>query len=124
MRAQGNRSEIPGEDRVRPLCEEGMEEGDDRRARAVSGRAQRSAGERAVRGRPGRARAEGWAACAGRSRPRAGSWPEGVGRAGRVGRGLRCGKGEGEGLGRFGLVCWVGFGYFWFSFFFFFYLQH
>ena len=43
VRAQGNCSEIPGEDRVRPLCEEGREEGDDRRARAVIGRVQRGA---------------------------------------------------------------------------------
>ena len=48
VRAQGNRSEINGEDRVRPLLEEGRQEGDDRRARAASGRAQRGAGEPAV----------------------------------------------------------------------------
>ena len=37
-----SRSEILGEDRVQPLCEEGKEEGDDGWARAVSGRAQRA----------------------------------------------------------------------------------
>jgi len=41
VRAQGNRSEIPGEDRVRPLCEEGREDGDDQWASGVRGGAMR-----------------------------------------------------------------------------------
>ena len=45
-----------------------------------------------LEGEPGLSVGEkGWALC---------GWKQ-------LGRGLSCGKGEGEGLGRFGLVCWV-----------------